>query len=96
MKLKRIVCVYAILDIIESKAGAQNAHIHSIMTKNKNNAFVRKNSIWWMVNVLINAIMERSELMVYANVQKDNIKLMEYAQIVEGTATINLVPASVI
>lgn len=49
-----------------------------------------------MVNVLINAIMERSELMVYANVQKDSIKLMEYAQIVESTVTINLVPASVI
>lgn len=46
MKFIRIVSVYAILDIIESTAGAQNAHIHSIMTRNKNNAFVRKISIW--------------------------------------------------
>lgn len=91
-----MVCVCAILDIIESKAGVQNAHIHSIMTRNISNAFVRKILIWWMVNVLVNAIMERSELMVYANVQKDSIKLMEYAQIVESTAIIYLVPASVI
>lgn len=95
MRFTRIVCVYVILDIIESKVDVQNAHIHSIMVRSKSNVFVRKIWIWWMVNVLVNAIMERSELMVYVNAQKENIKLMEYAQIVESMVTINQVPASV-